>query len=81
MRDDDPERFVYRGAGRVPWWQTGVPVPVDRPRDFVWPMVAYDDPGTVLVLTMDLRTLKLYAHFERLTEATARRMMELRGRG
>lgn len=81
MRDDDPERFVYRGNGRAPWFLTGVGFPQHRPRDYRWWVSAFDDPASVLVLTIDLRTLKLYARFEALTEATERRMMELRGRG
>ncbi len=72
----DPEqRFVYLGREpNQPWWKSGSPTPCSSPRDLRWYL---PDPwewgksvkavDSYLVITLDLRTLKLYARFGRLS--------------
>ena len=67
---DPSQKFVYLGKGPVPWWRTGTPVPANNPRDIRWNLRAYDEGLSQLVLTLDLRTLVLYARFSRLEPET-----------
>ena len=71
MPIDPNEKLVYVGRpGERHWWTSGMrcPPPPADPRDFRWPLP--DQHGTVLMLTLDLRTLKLYARFEILAPQT-----------
>jgi hypothetical protein len=73
---DPSEKFVYLGKDpQKPWWRTGEPKPPGSPRDLQWYL---NDPwvpsiearplaDSFLILTLDLRTLKLYARFGNLT--------------
>lgn len=67
---DPSEKFVYVGKADKPWWRTGVPRPPGSPRDLLWGL--HDQGGSTLVVTLDLRTLKLYARFDPLTRDTER---------
>lgn len=63
MAFDRDERFVYTGKGPRPWWTTGVPHPATGTvRDMRWPL-SVSWGLTQVVVTLDLRTLKLYARF------------------
>lgn len=58
---DPNEKLVYLNdrSGR-PWWHGGRFVPKEHPRDVIWDLEAHGHLHRV-ILTFDLRTLKLYA--------------------
>jgi hypothetical protein len=61
MAIDPDEKLVYSGPHGFtrPWWLTGVVRPgKGAPRDVVWDLT---EGNMRLRLTLDLRTLKLYA--------------------
>lgn len=70
MPIDPSEKLVYsKGPDGRYWWLSGIRVPnEERPRNILWPCP--DEHGSVLVVTLDLQDLKLYARFERLDPKT-----------
>lgn len=71
MPIDPSEKIFYMGRKGEPyWWLSGikVPPPPANPRNLLWTFP--DEHGSVLVLTLDLRDLKLYARFAELAPET-----------
>lgn len=69
---DPDEKFVYLGRGGRGWWTGGIPRPIEGPvRDMLWP-VSLDHRLCVGMITLDLRTLKIYMKIDYLHERTER---------
>lgn len=71
MAIDPNEKLIYlgrNGQNRPYWWESGLKVPAQQPRDIRWHMP--DDQGSLLVITLDLKDCRMFCRFQHLTPET-----------